>query len=292
MFTRYTQEHCGSFGARRATEHAVLLPWHGIVRFGFGSIQSKYLEGTIERETQAISSRCPNQFTPTRGTPASTGHHERHHERPCIHPSWRRDSQRLETTQQYFRDWRRADTALVLYSFAADVWKIADFGLTSEGTSKRALETYYSRGTPCYRSPELLIDGNFNNKSDIWALGCVFYELLFRKKAFCSDITVHDYSSRYSQSGEIISLPSESEIVTRHSNDYVYRILLEMLLIPPSKRPSAAALYQQFNSLMGSIPRLRPFVLVKELETITGRNIASHSRRYSPNLENYSWRVI
>jgi serine/threonine protein kinase len=72
----------------------------------------------------------------------------------------------------------------VLYSYSSNSWKIADLGLMSEGTSKRFQQMEFQQGTPAYRSPELLKDGNYNNKSDIFALRCIFYELLFGKRAF------------------------------------------------------------------------------------------------------------
>ena len=39
-------------------------------------------------------------------------------------------------------------------------------------------------GTPCYISPELCEGKPYNQKSDIWALGCVLYELSSLKRAF------------------------------------------------------------------------------------------------------------
>lgn len=39
-------------------------------------------------------------------------------------------------------------------------------------------------GTPCYISPELCEGKPYNQKSDIWALGCVLYELASLKRAF------------------------------------------------------------------------------------------------------------
>jgi serine/threonine protein kinase len=78
----------------------------------------------------------------------------------------------------------------VLFSTAAKTWKITDFGLTYEGTSKQIVRD--ARGTRGYRAPEL-VDAiqngthNYNRKVDMWSLGCIFYELIFNKKTFSSD---------------------------------------------------------------------------------------------------------
>ena len=39
-------------------------------------------------------------------------------------------------------------------------------------------------GTPYYLSPELCEDKPYNTKSDVWALGCVLYELATLQHAF------------------------------------------------------------------------------------------------------------
>ena len=39
-------------------------------------------------------------------------------------------------------------------------------------------------GTPYYLSPEICNDLPYNNKTDIWSLGCVLYELLTYKHPF------------------------------------------------------------------------------------------------------------
>src|SRR5216117_889574 len=76
----------------------------------------------------------------------------------------------------------------VLYSSTDEAWKIADFGLTVEAAISQ--QTRHSRGTPCYRAPELLAEETsreYDEKVDIWAIGCIFYEVLFSEKAFRGD---------------------------------------------------------------------------------------------------------
>ena len=77
---------------------------------------------------------------------------------------------------------------IVLWSSRDEAWKIADFGTACEATSKRLLTTRLSRGISGYRAPEVLEDdAKFNNKADIWALGCICYEVLVGIKPFTSD---------------------------------------------------------------------------------------------------------
>jgi serine/threonine protein kinase len=84
----------------------------------------------------------------------------------------------------------------VLFSAKDKAWKLADFGLATEGTSKRAYTTRYGRGTACYRAPELVKEhSEYNNKVDIFAMGCILFELITGgKKAFADDFAVREYS--------------------------------------------------------------------------------------------------
>ena len=60
--------------------------------------------------------------------------------------------------------------------------KIGDFGvakiLTQSGFAKTLI------GTPYYLSPELCEEQPYNDKSDVWALGCILYELCTYKHPF------------------------------------------------------------------------------------------------------------
>lgn len=64
--------------------------------------------------------------------------------------------------------------------------KIGDFGISKvlENTTDQAQTVL---GTPYYMSPELCENLPYEAKSDIWALGCILYELCALERAFQAD---------------------------------------------------------------------------------------------------------
>ena len=54
--------------------------------------------------------------------------------------------------------------------------KLGDFGLSRE-LSNESKFAYSHVGTPYYMSPEQIEENKYNEKSDIWSLGCFLYEL-------------------------------------------------------------------------------------------------------------------
>jgi NIMA (never in mitosis gene a)-related kinase 1/4/5 len=61
--------------------------------------------------------------------------------------------------------------------------KLGDFGIAKVLGSGRDLAATVV-GTPHYLSPELCKGSPYDHKSDIWALGCVLYELCALRKPF------------------------------------------------------------------------------------------------------------
>lgn len=61
--------------------------------------------------------------------------------------------------------------------------KITDFG-TARQLMRHEEYAMTSVGTPYYLSPEAVKCSKYNNKSDIWGLGCIMFELCTGKKPF------------------------------------------------------------------------------------------------------------
>ncbi|XP_076850191.1 serine/threonine-protein kinase Nek8 isoform X2 [Brachyhypopomus gauderio] len=120
--------------------------------------------------------------------------------------------------------------------------KIGDFGISKILVSKS--KAYTVVGTPCYISPELCEGKPYNQKSDIWALGCVLYELASLKRAF-----------------EAANLPALvlkimsgtfAPISDRYSPE-LRLLILNMLNLDPSRRP-------QLNEIMALPICIRPLL--------------------------------
>ena len=56
--------------------------------------------------------------------------------------------------------------------------KIGDFGVSKQLNSfKTLISTKHGAGTVFYNSPEVIKNGKYNKKTDIWSFGCIIYEL-------------------------------------------------------------------------------------------------------------------
>jgi len=101
-------------------------------------------------------------------------------------------------------------------------------------------------GTPCYRAPELVrgVKKVFSNRVDVWALGCIFYELLYRMPAFDSDYATGIYSSTDALYVPQKAVDNLSEIISREE---IMVVLKELLHNDPEKRPSAAMVRDEFR---------------------------------------------
>ncbi|KAK9881684.1 hypothetical protein WA026_017200 [Henosepilachna vigintioctopunctata] len=69
----------------------------------------------------------------------------------------------------------------------AEVIKIGDFGISTLILKTRLAKTVV--GTCNYLAPELCDERPYDNKVDIWSLGCILYEMCMRKRMFEGSLT-------------------------------------------------------------------------------------------------------
>lgn len=75
---------------------------------------------------------------------------------------------------------------IMLLENEADFVKVLDFGLALIGENTRKItQSGEFWGSPPYASPEQVKGNTTDNRSDIYSLGCVMYELLTGKDPFC-----------------------------------------------------------------------------------------------------------
>lgn len=160
--------------------------------------------------------------------------------------------QHVHSKQILHRDLK---TQNILLDKKKEIVKIGDFGISKVLSSKS--KAYTVVGTPCYISPELCEGKPYNQKSDIWALGCVLYELTSLKRAF-----------------EAANLPALilkimrgtfSPISSQYSSQ-LRELILAMLHLDPARRPTINQIMAQpllINTIMnlltdtGKLPCVR-----------------------------------
>ena len=106
--------------------------------------------------------------------------------------------------------------------------KIGDFGISKQLNKEYTL-TNNKFGTLDYIAPEILLEGKYNQKSDIWSLGCIIYEL-FHLRIYYKDKIMNNiqkinkdiYNYKYQ---ELINLILQPNYNKRIDINEVYNIL-------------------------------------------------------------------
>ncbi|PWN46372.1 kinase-like protein, partial [Ceraceosorus guamensis] len=86
---------------------------------------------------------------------------------------------------------------------ADDNVKLGDFGLSKQITGQIFASTYV--GTPYYMSPEIATNQRYDFKCDVWALGCIAYELCALQPPF--DAQNQAELTRKIKQGQVPKLP-------------------------------------------------------------------------------------
>ena len=113
-----------------------------------------------------------------------------------------------------------------VFLFSNGLSKLGDLNVSK--VAKRGL-SYTQTGTPYYASPEVWKDQPYNNKSDIWSLGCVLYEMITLRPPFRAENMEGLYNK--------VIKGVYGKIPERFSND-LSNVLKILLQVNPEFRPS------------------------------------------------------
>ncbi|RXN37931.1 serine threonine- kinase Nek9 [Labeo rohita] len=115
--------------------------------------------------------------------------------------------------------------------------KLGDYGLAKKLDSEYSMaETCV--GTPYYMSPELCQGVKYNFKSDIWAMGCVLFELLTLTRTF-------DATNPLNLCVKIVQGNWTMEINSDIYTSALIKLVYECLDQDPEKRPTAEQILEQ-----------------------------------------------
>jgi NIMA (never in mitosis gene a)-related kinase len=106
--------------------------------------------------------------------------------------------------------------------------KLGDFGL-SRVLSNESVFAISHVGTPYYMSPEQIDDLQYNEKSDIWSLGCFLYEITTLNPPF--EATNHLALAKKIKIGKVEKIPLIY-------SEELQRVISWMLTFDQNKRPS------------------------------------------------------
>lgn len=162
--------------------------------------------------------------------------------------------------------------------------KLGDYGLAKKLDSQYSMaETCV--GTPYYMSPELCQGVKYNFKSDIWAMGCVLFELLTLTRTF-------DATNPLNLCVKIVQGNWTMEINSDVYTSELIKLVYECLDQDPEKRPTAEQILEQpvishvRVELEERVAALNSAIRKPKLSTVTETSVAVVTTR---SREVYFW---
>ncbi len=115
--------------------------------------------------------------------------------------------------------------------------KLLDFGLSEVIGAKRKKTT---KGTLSYMAPEMFSDEPLDEKTDLYSLGVILYELVTSKPPFLSEDPMKIVS------GHLERLPASPKELNPWVNESLNQLILNLLEKSPDKRPQSASQVKMF----------------------------------------------
>jgi serine/threonine protein kinase len=121
-------------------------------------------------------------------------------------------------------------------------------------------------GTDCYLAPEVLSSQKFNNRVDMFALGCILVECVTGRQLFRNSWEIQTYSQQTAPANakRIEELWPPSDDGTRLRD--LQHLAVDLLAVEPTSRPGASETLRWLSRLRSG---LRP---IRQLETDDGNS--------------------
>jgi serine/threonine protein kinase len=172
--------------------------------------------------------------------------------------------------------------------------KIADFGIALDGSARALTQTGHSIGTPHYMSPEQLYGERVDERSDVFALGVVLYEMCTGMPPFEEDTEAEDSLIRRIEAQRFPPPRSLNPRVPRALS----RIAMRCLRAKPKHRWESAAMVRaalerhlgsltslEVQSVLAQWLKKRELVEVRDRETVAAKSVTPNGRhRYGAAL--------
>ena len=146
------------------------------------------------------------------------------------------------------RDIKPSNVFLIRRGSDSDFVKLLDFGLARAQDDVALTKSNLMFGTPEYMAPEQASSGPVGAKADLYALGCVLFEMITGRLPFEGRATGLIYKHVYEAPPRPKLLRSEVPLALE-------RLILRMLNKAPSRRPeSAYEVVEELSRLFAELP--------------------------------------
>jgi serine/threonine protein kinase len=132
-----------------------------------------------------------------------------------------------------------------MYSRRHQAWKIVDLGLARNGTSSTSLQTR-GGGTPIYMAPEFFSTGTYTNKVDIWALGCIIYEICTGERLFTDRDGISTFVALK------LCFPRARFPYGGDNAEFVFKLIKDALAVDRRARPNSHRILQRTRTYLAS----------------------------------------